>query len=157
MARAVTIGTKNLRELQKAMKQGESALEVAVMNHVLFDAIKIFYDKVRDNLRSGDPKIKTGNLLRDVTIWYGKSAKVARAYVKAKGQHSYLVEFGHRLWRGGDSRKGQGHQVGTVAAHPYWRPALDATKKPMRMAVLLGLILRLQKAGLPGKPGNATE
>lgn len=42
-----------------------------------------------------------------------------------RAPHAHLVEYGHVLWRGGVRSQGRGHQVGSVPAHPFLRPALD--------------------------------
>jgi len=58
-----------------------------------------------------------------------------------KGRAAHLIEFGHRLVKGGGSRigrsgrfEGSGHVVGHVPAHPFLRPAFDAKWQAMLAA-----------------------
>lgn len=163
-AKAVTIRIKQLRELQLEMKRGESMLDPAKVTPVLFAAMKIFYDEALKNLRN--PEIvrrKTGNLEKGLTISPGKSSSIARAFVRNKSRHAHLIEYGHDIWHGGrvwsngkfDHTKSNAVNRGRVPPHPFFRPALEATRVAVRKAIRAGLQKLL--AGFPGKPGNATE
>lgn len=52
----------------------------------------------------------------------------ADAGVGASDPKAHLVEYGHQQVVGGTLRSGEGRVVGHVPAHPFARPAYDATK-----------------------------
>jgi HK97 gp10 family phage protein len=63
------------------------------------------------------------------------------------------VEYGHRLVRGGYSRKlangktrGPGSEVGTVPAYPFIRPAYEATQQAVTDAMATTLATEIEKA-----------
>jgi HK97 gp10 family phage protein len=53
---------------------------------------------------------------------------------RGTGKVAHLVEYGHRLVKGGKSKVvgnrviGPGREIGEVRAHPFLRPALDANR-----------------------------
>ena len=64
-----------------------------------------------------------------------------------------LVEYGHRLVRGGRSRvlkngktKGPGKEIGTVQAHPFIRPAYEASRQQVADAICKTLATEVEAA-----------
>jgi len=64
------------------------------------------------------------------------------------------VEYGHRMIRGGRSRllpngktRGPGKQIGFVDAHPFIRPAYEATRQEVISTICTTLTTELEKAG----------
>lgn len=96
------VGTKNLEFVAlKALTPMLSAVERGT---------PIGTEEPRGELRAGNGK----------QIWSSEPRKIV-AEVFNSAPHAHLVEFGHRLVRGGA-------QVGSVGPHAFFRPAIDTTR-----------------------------
>lgn len=120
----------------------------------------------RPNLPSGTA-LPPGALKRDVTIRKAKGRK--NTYLVGPGKYTshaaHLVEFGHRLVRGGQNRVGKdgrirggkdgrlGEVVGFVPPHSYARRAFEAANSEALSAIVASVrsdIARLdKKRGIP--------
>lgn len=156
--RAITIRTKGLRELQKAMKQMETAVEPKDVNPILAYALEPMRDKAldllrrltkrRQNLPAGWEHIEDA-----LTVKEGKSEKVARAFAKVfrkASPQAVWIEFGHKQVGHKPHKKDTGK---FVTANPFFRPALDMTRPEIRKRINDGLKDLLQRsadnAGFP--------
>jgi HK97 gp10 family phage protein len=119
------------RIIRKALRAGAKIEQAAIQERA----------PVRPDLPSGTA-LPPGALAADVTI---KTKKIDNDTFQATigpgkltSRVSHLVEFGHRMVTGGRSRLikkgrntgrtvGPGKQVGMVPAHPYTRPAFEAS------------------------------
>ena len=151
MARPVTIRTKNLRELQKAMKAMETAIEPNDVKPVLAGALEIFHQRAlsilraltkhTDNLPPGWEHIEDAFVVQE-----GRSSTIARAFAKVfrrASPQAIWIEFGHRMVGHKPNRKVTGK---FVTANPFFRPALDITRKAMLKFVRDGVRALLQIA-----------
>lgn len=91
-----------------------------------------------------------------------KSPTVIVGVDRKKAPHAHLVEFKHDLWRGGKKRKGQGHFIKEVKAHPYLRPAFDAIRRFQAKSIAAMQIndriikkLTRRRRGSAGTPGGS--
>jgi len=70
---------------------------------------------------------------------------------KGTRRAAHLVEFGHRLIKGGRSHvgargaEGSGREIGQVPAHPFLRPAFDSKWRPALALFAETLKLQLKK------------
>lgn len=139
------ITIKNLREVNAKLRALGDSVETRHMRWVMFEAARLIHDEALRVFRSqfkghgSDP----GNLERHMDLKMGKSLQYASAYVKNKGKHSHLVEFGHVLWTGGRRGKGKGRQRGVVRGYPFFRPAVDAKRREVRRWIVkqIGLLM----------------
>jgi HK97 gp10 family phage protein len=106
-----------------------------------------------------------GALKSDIVITTHRNKSRDTPYVTvAPGKYTshvaLWVEYGHRLIRGGYSRllksgktRGPGAQIGTVPAHPFIRPAYEASRQEVAAAIASTLVTEIQKsASKGGKP-----
>jgi HK97 gp10 family phage protein len=98
-----------------------------------------------------------GALKSDIVIRFMKddqgaiSAKVGPA--KLTAHVARWVEYGHRIVQGGRSRvlasgrtRGRGRQTGLVPAHPFIRPAYEASRQQVITTICTTLATELEKA-----------
>lgn len=163
MAKSVNIAPKNLRELQKAMKRMETAIEPRDVSPILAEALEIFKAKALEILRRLTKR--TVDLPEDwehiedaLVVKEGKSTKVARAFSKVfrrKAPQAIWIEFGHRMVGHKPRKKDTGKYV---TANPFFRPAIDITRKDILKTVRNGVKGLLQRAanesGFKGNGGT---
>lgn len=123
-------GFEDLQETIKKITQQTSPDKV---EPILKKGSDHLADAVRSNIGRGHPDFPeelTGNLKSGVTskflprIGFGNPRSAIAAMDYKKAPHSYLVEFGHDLVRGGKKGSG-GVVVGRVKPYPYFRPAIE--------------------------------
>lgn len=150
MARPIKITTKNLRELQKAMKLMETAIEPKDVNPILAEALSLFHAKALELLRrltkrSVDLPAGWEHIEDAFKVQEGKSSTVARAFAKVfrrAAPQAIWIEFGHYMvtHKPGKRRTGK-----FVTANPFFRPAANLTRKDMLKRVRLGVQALLKK------------
>ena len=153
MARPISLTTKNLRELQKAMKDMETSIEASEVKPILAGALMIFKTKALELLRRLTKRathLPPGweHIEDALKVQEGKSNTLASAFAKVfrKGSPQAIwIEFGHRIVgpkpRKTDTGKG-------VVAFPFFRTAFDMTRKEMLKHVRLGVQGLLRSASL---------
>lgn len=101
-------------------------------------------------------KLPVGAMKNDVRLRVTQDDGQLMAVIEFGGLTFYVarwVEYGHRLVKGGYSSvkrgklRGSGHQIGDVEAHPFIRPAFEATKKASFDAFVEQLRKELQGKG----------
>lgn len=106
---------------------------------------------IRPDAPSGDA-LPPGALKSDISIRTLKDTGADEAVSiqpgKLTAHIARFVEFGHRLVKGGRNhikRGGPGKVIGHVPAHPFVRPAFEASQKPVQDAIEESLAKSLQK------------
>ncbi len=144
MARPITLSTKNLRELQKAMKRMETAVEPKDVNPILAAALLIFHSKALELLRrltkrAVDLPAGWEHIEDAFRVQEGKSSKIASAFAKVfrkASPQAIWIEFGHRIVGHKPNKKDTGKKV---VAFPFFRIAINVTRKDMLRHVRLGV------------------
>lgn len=127
---------RKLKYLQDAVRDIATRKAVTAAARVLADEQK-HLAPVLDERTAKSTAMLPESLKNAIDV---KVKKVKDGYIEAfigpkhgKGRAAHLVEFGHRLVKGGGSRightgkfEGTGKVVGFVPAHPFLRPAYDA-------------------------------
>jgi hypothetical protein len=134
------ITIKNLKEVNAKLRALGESVETRHMSFVMLEAARIIYDEALVGIRrlKGHGK-DPGNLERNLKLQKGRSSTYASAYVKNKGKHAHLVEFGHVLWTGGRKKHGKGRQRGVVRGYPFFRPAVDGKRREVRKWIVSGI------------------
>jgi hypothetical protein len=157
---AVRIATRNLRELQQAMKRLETSIEPADVKPILAGALEIFkaealrllraLTKRTQNLPAGWEHIEDA-----LKVVEGKSDRIARAYAKVfrrASPQAIWIEFGHRIVGHKPNEKDAGKHV---TANPFFRPAINISRAAMLKHVRDGVRVLLQseaeRSGFRGK------
>lgn len=151
MARSINIAPKNLRELQKAMKRMETAIEPADVRPILAGALQIFKAKALELLRrltKRSEHLPPGweHIEDALEVREGKSRTIARAFAKVfrkASPQAIWIEFGHRIVGHKPKKKDTGKYV---TANPFFRPAINITRKEMLKFVRNGVKALLQLA-----------
>jgi hypothetical protein len=153
MARPISISTKGLKELQKAMKKFETAIEPKDVKPVLAYALMAIKDQAYTFLRALTKR--AANLppgwehIEDALIVQeGKSDRVAMAFCKVfrrKAPQAIWIEFGHRMVGHKPGKKATGK---FITANPFFRPAIDMQRKETRRRVNDGIKALLQIAAV---------
>lgn len=143
MSDGISVSVEGLSELQAKLDQ----LSTKQADTAIRNALKAGAEIERAAISERAPiKDTTGGILPDGALKNDIVVKIKRSQqgglYAVVGPDSYtefvakMVEYGHRLVRGGRSRllangktKGPGTQVGTVDAHPFIRPAFEATQQ----------------------------
>lgn len=144
MARPVSFSTKNLRELQKAMKNMETAIEPSQVTPILAAALGLFHAKALEllrrltkrtaNLPEGWQHIEDAFVVRE-----GRSSTIASAFSKVfrrASPQAIWIEWGHKMIGHKPNKTDAGK---FVTANPFFRPALDITRKNMLKTVRNGI------------------
>lgn len=154
MARPITITTRNLKELQRAMKSMETAVEPTEVRPILAGALEIFHSKALELLhrltrRTKDLPPGWEHIEDAFQVKQGKGQKIASAFAKVfrrAAPQAIWIEFGHRIVtrarRVGSAGKPvhSKHDTGRrVVAFPFFRTALDTTRKDMLRYVRNGI------------------
>lgn len=137
---------EGLDELIKAFEKlpGEMA------NQYLRDATNKLAASLYDAVLSNTPQGETGNLRKGIKL--SKAGKPRSNYfrvvasVKSTAPHTALVEFGHKLVKGGKLGAG-GKVVGKVEGHPFIRPVGDRYRETAVEYIANGLELALKNMG----------
>lgn len=151
MARPINIAPKNLRELQKAMKYMETAIEPRDVKPVLAGALMIFRAKALEILRRLTKRSVTlpdgwERIEDNLTVKEGKSQTIATAFAKVfrkASPQAIWVEFGHKMIGHKPDKKDTGK---FVTANPFFRTGLDMTRKAILKFVRDGVRALLQVA-----------
>lgn len=101
-------------------------------------------------VRRRAPKGPTGNLKKGVRAKKFRRFKVHQpaawaGTIHKLAPHAHLVEYGHRLVRGGQ-------EVGFVRGHPFFRPAVQETRDQVKAVVTKGLARGLQSIKAKRRP-----
>jgi HK97 gp10 family phage protein len=102
--------------------------------------------------------LPAGALKADIIVHTTKDEQGAISAIVGPGKLTAhvarWVEYGHRMIRGGRSRllpngktRGPGKQIGFVDAHPFIRPAYEATRQEVISTICTTLTTELEKAG----------
>jgi hypothetical protein len=162
LPRPINIAPKNLRELQKAMKYMETAIEPGDVRPILVRALMIFHAKALELLRrltkrAIDLPPDWEHIEDAFIVQEGKSysRNVARAFAKIfrkAAPQAVWIEFGHRIVSHEPGKKDSGKYVN---ANPFFRPAINITRKEVLKTVRDGVRVLLQiaatKAGFSGQ------
>jgi hypothetical protein len=158
MAKPLNIQIKKLKDLQKAMKYMETAIEPKDVSPVLAYALMAIKDQAFIFLRRLTKR--TANLppgwehIEDaLVVQEGKSDRVATAFCKVfrkRSPQAIWIEFGHKMIGHKPSKTSTGK---FVTANPFFRPAIDMKRAEVRKRVNDGIKVLLhiaaQQAGLP--------
>ena len=143
MSDGISISVEGLSELQAKLdqlstKQADTAIRNALKAGAEIERAAISERAPIKDTTGGS--LPDGALANDIVIRVKRSA--AGFLYAVVGPDTYtafvarMVEYGHRLVRGGRSRllangktKGPGTQVGTVPAYPFIRPAFESTQQ----------------------------
>lgn len=125
-----------LRKIErKALRKGAKVTQAAVQERA----------PVRPDLPSGTA-LPIGALAADIVIRSytdGDGREVASVQPGARTSHAAgWVEFGHQMVTGGrltKTGKGNGKNVGFVPAHPFFRPAAEASAEAASAAIIESL------------------
>ena len=140
------LGTKAAdRAIRKALKAGALIEQAAIIERA----------PVKDVTGGILPP---GALKSDIVIRMKKDAMGANSAVvgpaKLTAHVARWVEYGHRLVLGGRLRvlasgktRGSGKQVGQVDAHPFIRPAYEASRSAVAEAICTTIATEVEKAG----------
>lgn len=168
MARVARIQIKQLKELQAAMKSGQSAIDPAQVKPILAAAIDLIRDEAARILHSGivalGGRLPLATKYPDamhveqvLTTQQGKSNRIASAWTKVLTKfapQAIWLEFGHRMVGHKPNKADTGK---FVSPRPFFRPAVVTKRAAVRKAIRVGLQELLSKAWGFGKPGNATD
>jgi HK97 gp10 family phage protein len=125
MATTVSIRFEGVREFAKALRQ----LPDAVAAEALETALAAGAGPIRERATQLARR-RSGKLAGSIRILASESTRASAAVsVGTKVKYAHLIEFGHRLVRGGSLRQGTGRVVGTVPAFPFLRPAVDEQRE----------------------------
>ena len=149
MARPVQITTKGLKELQKAIKKMETAIDPDQVKPILADALMLIKDKALEILRRLTKRAKHlpegwEHIEDALVVKEGKSTRVASAFAKVfrrASPQAIWIEFGHRMVGHGKKDTGK-----FVAANPFFRPAVDMKRAEVRKRINDGLKALLEAA-----------
>jgi HK97 gp10 family phage protein len=144
----------NLQSIQQALR--EDAIKGA-----LRDAAPIMRDEMSDRAPVLDEKTAQSTSLEPGALKAGMKVSVrmlvsgfVRAVIgprRGTGRAAHLVEYGHRLVKGGKSRitargaVGSGREIGEVRAYPFLRPAYEASAQNVLVAIAESLWKRLKE------------
>jgi len=134
-----TYHIRGLRELDAKMAELGGAASKRIARKGLRAAGAVFLGAITDaaperpELPSGTA-LPIGALAADIGMRLGRDEAGLPAAIVSPGKATRhvanWVEYGHRLVRGGRNRKGRGgpgRVVGNVPAHPFIRPAFEAS------------------------------
>jgi Bacteriophage HK97-gp10, putative tail-component len=100
------------QKLRAPLLDAKTAESTALDPGTLRDSIRVYVRRMGDGV---------------IRAWIGPNMRGKKTNV------AHLVEYGHRLVKGGKSRvgitgaAGPGHEIGDVPAHPFLRPAFEAS------------------------------
>jgi HK97 gp10 family phage protein len=139
----ISISVEGLSELQAKLdqlstKQADTAIRKSLQAGAEIERAAISERAPIKDTTGGS--LPDGALANDIVVKIKRSAQGSLYAVVGPDTYTAfvarLVEYGHRLVRGGRSRllangktKGPGTQVGTVDAHPFIRVAFEATQQ----------------------------
>jgi len=160
------IQIEGMEGVKAALAQFDVKVQDKAMRAGLRDAAEVMQGAVaaaapeRPALPSGNA-LPPGALRSDITLVVKRDAGILEAIVQP-GKYTFhvarWVEYGHRLAKGGQiawegmvngrrrRRGGHGHLIGDVPAHPFIRPAFEASIQASIAAFVDGL-----KAALKGR------
>ncbi|MCE5256868.1 MAG: hypothetical protein LLF89_08505 [Spirochaetaceae bacterium] len=144
MARPINIQVKQLRELQSAMKRGETCIDPEYVKPIIADALLLMKHKAYELLRrltKRTPELppKWEHIEDALVVQQGRSTKIATAFCKVfrkTAPHARWIEWGHKIVGHRPLRKFSGR---TTTANPFFRTALDMTRVQMRRHIREGL------------------
>lgn len=164
MARPITIRVKALKELQQAMKKMETAIEPREVKPILADALRIFHAKAVEILRSKTKRAKRlpqgwEHIEDALQVKEGRSDTFAIAFAKVfrkASPHALWIEYGHRIQAKRVAvRKATGYgmqfsksSTGEVQAYPFFRPALDLTRRLVTTHIRKGIQQLVKSAAM---------
>lgn len=125
---------RGLTELQQKITDLSKALPHTAIEQIYLKGVRKMARAIRRKTPVGVGTRKPGSLKKAVKAKLldrvGNNARNAIVAVDRKtAPHAHLVEFGHVLYKG--SKKKGGRVIGHVPAHPYFRPGVDETARPV--------------------------
>lgn len=134
------------KELAEVLGQMPARAANNVMRGALYAGAVEFRDEARLLAPVGHPPLPKGesaSTLRHSIVAargggeHGRDQVSAKVHLKKEGWYGRLVEFGHRIAKGGTLGRGRrrGHIVGFAMRHPFMRPAFDAKREAAVSAI----------------------
>jgi HK97 gp10 family phage protein len=152
MADGISIDVQGLSELQAKLdaltqKQADRCIRAALKAGAVIEQAAIAERApVKDGTGGSLP---VGALKLDIIVHLAKDAQGAYSAIIGPGKLTKhvarWVEYGHRIVRGAKLRKG-GKHTGDVPAHPFIRPAYEATRQAVTTAICTTLATELEKS-----------
>jgi HK97 gp10 family phage protein len=140
--------------LQQAVRTDATRKSVRAGAEVILGAIEE-RTPLLDSKTAASTALEPGALKQDMHIKFDRTDTLGfmRAWIGPNlcGNVAYWVEFGHFLVKGGSfslkrgKLQGEGHRVGEVKAHPFIRPAYEASERPAFFAFAEELKRQLRK------------
>jgi HK97 gp10 family phage protein len=152
---------KGLAELEAKLEAMSTEQATRAVNRGLAAGGEVFREAVaeaapiRPDLPSGTA-LPPGALKSDIVKRRTRDADGAPVEVVGPGKYTrhaaVWVEYGHRLVRGGYSRmtknggfRGPGKEIGKVPAHPFIRPAFEASAEKATAAAIDTIVEEVEK------------
>jgi HK97 gp10 family phage protein len=136
------IQVEGVKSVQDALNAIDAKVRVKAMKAALHAAgvpmRAAIQERAPERVEGEGGKLPPGALAADVILRVTQEGGQLFAVIEFGGLTYYVarwVEYGHRLVKGGYSSmkrgklQGHGHQIGNVEAHPFIRPAFEATTK----------------------------
>lgn len=157
MADGIEITFEGMPEFSRMMQDLAGPAAERIIRHAVREGGRVVQAAiteaapVRPDLPSGTA-LPPGALKNDIVVKVRKEPDGSiSAYIEPGSRTRYaavLVEWGHRLVRGGRSKRsgilgqsyvGPGRVVGEVPAHPFVRPAFDASEAAAQDAIAMDI------------------
>jgi HK97 gp10 family phage protein len=134
-------GGKELADLLAAMPDRAAN---NVMRGALYAGAVVIRDEARRLAPLGHPPLPKGEsaatLRKGIIASRGRGTRgtlVAKVHLSKEAWYGRLVEFGHRIAKGGALRgRRRGRVAGNVPAHPFMRPAFDSKREAAVAAII---------------------
>lgn len=158
---AMRLEVSGYRELAAELDQMRAAVRADATRGAVREAAAVMTEAMREKAPELDKTtarstalppgaLKTGMTFRVRNIGSGLIMAIIGPR-KGTGRAAHLVEYGHRLVKGGKSRigptgpRGPGKEIGEVPAHPFLRPAFEVSYQATLDAFVAGLRKRLER------------
>lgn len=148
-------------EMQAELKALGDAVRIGAVRDAAKEAAAVMRDEMRERAPVLDEKtaestaLAPGELKRGIGLWLRSAGEGLVMVIigprRGTGRAAHLVEYGHRLVKGGASRvgargaEGPGREIGDVPAHPFLRPAFEASSQKVLDKFAEALRERLRK------------
>jgi HK97 gp10 family phage protein len=130
MSDEVSLSVQGLPELYAQLNE----MVKSVSGEKVEDAFLVGAMTLQQAVKQAAPRGPTGNLIKDIKVkqlpQIGNAPK--SAIVKSMAPHDHLVEFGSKP----RYQKKTGRFTGSMPAHPFFRPAVDANKEAIYTQVI---------------------
>jgi hypothetical protein len=160
-----TARIEGLKELDAKLAELAGPAAKRILRDGLDAGGKIFQAAVmarapeRPVLPSGNA-LPPGALKLDIEVVHGKADGLPAVIVEPgffTRHAARWVEYGHRLVKGGyskvvgDRRRGPGHEIGNVPAHPFIRPGYEAAREAAVGATVMMIAHEIEAAAAKRK------